>query len=191
MIRLRLRIVLLAQLSLALVPLYAQDSDVVPWSGDTQQIPGPACHFIPDWNTSRAKLCTGAETAAWLADIQHWRAENRLRMGYDATQYQRPELLWTQTSFIQPQMMVHDRYFYDPAAQQYTVNRYLDDVDDGRVQPSLRDWARFVEPTQHCVLGYFQSSRQCRDSILLDRCFGCVPRRRSNRAGVSASSPKL
>ena len=129
MIRLRLCIVMLTQLSLALVPLHAQDSDVVPGSGETQQIPGPACHFIPDWNTSRAKLCTPAETAAWLADIQHWRAENHLRMGYDATQYQRPELLWTQTSFIQPQMMVHDRYFYDPAAQQYTVNRYLDDVD--------------------------------------------------------------
>ncbi len=50
-------------------------------------------------------------------------------MGYDANQYERPELLWTQTSFIQPQMMVHDRYFYDPAAQHYTVGRYLDDVD--------------------------------------------------------------
>ena len=128
MTRLGLCIVVLAQLS-ALVPLHAQDSDVVPGSGEIQQIPGPACHFITDWNTSRAKLCTAAETAAWLADIQHWRAENHLRMGYDANQYQRPELLWTQTSFIQPQMMVHDRYFYDPAAQHYTVSRYLDDVD--------------------------------------------------------------
>jgi hypothetical protein len=116
MTRLGLCVVVLAQLS-ALVPLHAQDSDVVPGSGETQQIPGPACHFITDWNTSRAKLCTAAETAAWLADIQHWRGENHLRMGYDANQYQRPELLWTQTSFIQPQMMVHDRYFYDPAAQ--------------------------------------------------------------------------
>jgi formylglycine-generating enzyme required for sulfatase activity len=129
MIRLRLRIVLLAHLSLALVPLHAQDSDVVPGGGETPQIPGPACHFISDWNTSRAKLCTPAETAAWLADIQRWRSEDRLRMGYDASQYDWPEMLWTQTSFIQPQMMVHDRYFYDPIAQHYTAGRYLDDVD--------------------------------------------------------------
>jgi hypothetical protein len=36
-------------------------------------------------------------------------------MGYEASQYERPELRWTQTSFIQPQMMVHDLYFYDRA----------------------------------------------------------------------------
>jgi iron(II)-dependent oxidoreductase len=129
MIRLRLRMVLLAHLSLTLVPLHAQDSDVVPGGGETPQIPGPACHFVSDWNTSRAKLCTPAETAAWLADIQRWRSEDRLRMGYDSSQYDRPEMLWTQTSFIQPQMMVHDRYFYDPIARHYTVGRYLDDVD--------------------------------------------------------------
>ena len=129
MIQIRLRILLLAQLSVALLPLYAQDSDVVPSTGQSQQIPGPQCHFIPEWNTSRARLCTSAETAAWLADIQHWRTEDRLRAGYDASQYERPDLLWTQTSFIQPQMMVHDRYFYDPVAQKYTVDRYLDDVD--------------------------------------------------------------
>ena len=31
-----------------------------------------------------------------------------------AQEYERPELKWTQSSFIQPQMMVEDRYFYDP-----------------------------------------------------------------------------
>jgi formylglycine-generating enzyme required for sulfatase activity len=30
---------------------------------------------------------------------------------------------------MQPQMMVHDRYFYDPVAGKYTVGRYLDDLD--------------------------------------------------------------
>ena len=27
-------------------------------------------------------------------------------------------------------MMIHDRYFYDPAARHYTVKRYLDDVTE-------------------------------------------------------------
>ncbi len=31
--------------------------------------------------------------------------------------------------FIQPQMMVQDRYFYDPVAHKYTVDRYLDDLE--------------------------------------------------------------
>jgi gamma-glutamyl hercynylcysteine S-oxide synthase len=128
-VSLTLRALLLAQLSLALIPLHAQDSKVVPRAEESQQIPGPRCHFVPDEDTARARFCTPAEIAEWRADIQHWRGEVRLRMGYDASQYDRPELLWTQTSFIQPQMMMHDRYFYDPAERKYTVDRYLDDVD--------------------------------------------------------------
>ena len=50
-------------------------------------------------------------------------------MGYDDAEYRRPELLWTQRNFIQPQMMAEERYFYDPAAGKYTVDRYLDDLD--------------------------------------------------------------
>ena len=40
-----------------------------------------------------------------------------------------PALKWTQSSFMQPQMMVHDRYFYDPVVGKYTVDRYLDDLE--------------------------------------------------------------
>ena len=55
--------------------------------------------------------------------------ERRIRIGYDGSRYDRPELKWTQSSFIQPQMMVQDRYFYDPVAGKYTVDRYLDDLE--------------------------------------------------------------
>ena len=40
-----------------------------------------------------------------------------------------PALHWTESSFIQPQMMVEDRYLYDPIAGKYTVGRYLDDLE--------------------------------------------------------------
>jgi hypothetical protein len=40
-----------------------------------------------------------------------------------------PALQWTQSSFIQPQMMVQDRYLYDPVSGKYTVDRYLDDLE--------------------------------------------------------------
>ncbi len=114
-------------LSLALLATSsAQDTPNPPHS---EQISAPACQSPPDWDTARAATCTRSEIAAWLDDIRHWRAEHLLRIGYDGSEYARPELLWTQSNFVQPQMMIHDRFFYDPAARQYTVDRYLADLD--------------------------------------------------------------
>ncbi|MFX5956990.1 hypothetical protein ABTF01_21575, partial [Acinetobacter baumannii] len=50
------------------------------------------------------------------------------RLGYDDAQYRRPELQWTQRSFVQPQVMVEDRLLYDPVQRVYTVQRLLDDL---------------------------------------------------------------
>lgn len=91
--------------------LLAQDTR---YSPQNEEIPGPP---------------NPAAFAAWLADIQHWRKERLIRIGYDGSQYSRPEFKWAQSSFIQPQMMIEDRYFYDPVAGKYTVDRYLDDLE--------------------------------------------------------------
>jgi gamma-glutamyl hercynylcysteine S-oxide synthase len=108
--------------------LYAQDTAYPPvW----EQIPGPDCAPVMQWNSpGKPRTCSPDQIGSWLADIRHWRREHYVRMGYDASQYDRPEFKWTQSSFVQPQMMVHDRYFYDPVARNYTVNRYLDDLDN-------------------------------------------------------------
>jgi formylglycine-generating enzyme required for sulfatase activity len=45
----------------------------------------------------------------------------------DAARYDDPRLKWTQSSFIQPQVMVEDRYLFDPATGRYTVDRLLND----------------------------------------------------------------
>ena len=71
-----------------------QDSRYAPQGG---QIPGPA---------------KPSDFAAWLDDVKQWRAERRTRIGYNGSEYDRSELKWTQHSFVQPQMMVEDRYFY-------------------------------------------------------------------------------
>jgi iron(II)-dependent oxidoreductase len=76
-----------------------------------------------------SKPCSVQEHDAWLADIQYWRSERRIRIGYSGSRYDIPALKWTQSSFMQPQMMVEDRYFYDPVAHKYTVDRYLDDLE--------------------------------------------------------------
>jgi iron(II)-dependent oxidoreductase len=93
-----------------------------------QQIPGPSCLDIKD-EGDVSRLCSVREHQEWLADIRHWRDERRIRIGYSAARYELPALKWTQSSFIQPQMMVEDRYFYDPAVTRYTVDRYLTDLE--------------------------------------------------------------
>lgn len=108
----------------------AQDSNYRPQG---QQIPPPACYTLTEaWEDLRAGQgpapCTPQLQQEWLKDVQHWKEERRIRIGYDDARYRMPELKWAQSSFIQPQTMVQDRYLYDPVARKYTVDRYLDDL---------------------------------------------------------------
>ena len=94
-----------------------------------QQIPPPACMELhAAWEGNQGG-CPPQMHERWLADIEHWRTERLIRVAFDPSRYENPALRWTQSSFIQPQMMVQDRYFYDPVAGQYTVDRYLDDLE--------------------------------------------------------------
>src|ERR1700678_544173 len=106
--------------------VYSQDTNFEP---DHQQIPAADCLTTrPVWEPE-TRACTQQDHDTWLADIKHWRRERLIRIGYDGSRYERPEFKWTQSSFLQPQMMVQDRYFYDPVSHRYTVDRYLDDLD--------------------------------------------------------------
>ena len=113
-----------------LIPFLAlsQDTNFPAVNG---QIPGPFRPQSPKWQTARdeSRADQAATRARWIADLKQWRTEYLIRIGYSGTEYERPELKWTQRNFIQPQMMVEDRYFYDPVTRQYTVDRYLDDLD--------------------------------------------------------------
>jgi gamma-glutamyl hercynylcysteine S-oxide synthase len=104
----------------------AQDTSFEPVR---QQIPAPECLSMRGEGQGEAKACTRQDHQDWLADIQRWRSERLIRIGYDGSRYGRPGLKWTQSSFFQPQLMVEDRYFYDPVRGRYTVDRYLDDLE--------------------------------------------------------------
>jgi formylglycine-generating enzyme required for sulfatase activity len=64
----------------------------------------------------------------WLNGLLDWRTAEKNKLNYNDNEYLRPEFGWIKKTFIYSQMMAHDRYFYDPVANQYTVDRYLDDV---------------------------------------------------------------
>ena len=116
--------ILLGALALAAT---AQDTQ---YPARGQQIPVPDCmnlRFAPEGPLQPP--CSIYAHERWLRDLTHWRAERRIRAAYDPSRYLLPALAWTQSSFIQPQMMVQDRYFYDPATGRYTVGRYLDDLE--------------------------------------------------------------
>ncbi len=116
--------VLAAAISLAAA---AQDTQ---YPAKGEQIPAPECmNLHVAWDGSLQAPCAPNIHERWLRDLRHWRMERRIRTTFDPSRYELPALRWTQSSFIQPQMMVQDRYFYDPSAGRYTVDRYLDDLD--------------------------------------------------------------
>ncbi len=120
----------LAAMGLMAAPmLFAHDTKYPPKG---ELIPGPPgyiergshCCYSPEQEQYSRKVFQ-----EWIEGIRHFRMERLIRAGYDGAQYERPELKWTQSSFIQPQMMMQDRFFYDPVTRRYTVERYLDDLN--------------------------------------------------------------
>ena len=80
-----------------------------------------------------------ADREEWFANITNWRDQQvpyylsiltcqLSSINYNGSLYEIPELFWTQTALIQPQMMVHERYFYDPVTKIYTIDKYLSDL---------------------------------------------------------------
>jgi gamma-glutamyl hercynylcysteine S-oxide synthase len=107
----------------------AQDTKYVPGGAWEQMMIAPPDCLSPkdEWEPRDGeRSCVAHED--WLNDITRWRAERRIRIGYDGSRYEISSLQWTQSSFIQTQMMVEDRYFYDPVAGKYTVDLYLGDL---------------------------------------------------------------
>ncbi len=91
-------------------------------------LPGKA----PGWPFAEIghwKIDVNSTADDWIAELIDWRREHLTRIGYDDANYRRPELQWAQRNFVHAQMMVEDRYFYDPVAGEYTVDRYLDDLE--------------------------------------------------------------
>jgi len=87
----------------------------------------------PSWpfqNIGQWKVDVNGSVDAWRRGLEIWRNEHLIRIGYDDSEYCREELAWAQSNYVHTQMMVEDRYFYDPVARKYTIDRYLDDLEE-------------------------------------------------------------
>ena len=87
---------------------------------------------VPDWpyqNIGRWRDDVPAVAQSWRDCFKVWRHEHLVRLGYNDLQYRREDLKWSQRNFVHVQMMVEDRYFYDPVQRKYTIDRYLDDLE--------------------------------------------------------------
>ena len=97
-------------------------------TGPYLPLPGKA----PGWpfaSIGHWMIDVNAASDDWLQGLREWRQEHLIRLGFDGTVYDRPELAWAQRNFVHALLMVEDRYFYDPVAGRYTVDRYLDDLE--------------------------------------------------------------
>lgn len=87
---------------------------------------------MPGWplaDIGAWKMDVAASLDDWVREARDWRREHLQRLGYDDACYRRPETLWAQANFVQSVLMVEDRFFYDPVQREYTVDRYLDDLE--------------------------------------------------------------
>lgn len=50
-------------------------------------------------------------------------------MNYDDKLYTQDRTHWTLTNFIQPQVMIHDKYLYDRDTNTYTIDKFINDVN--------------------------------------------------------------
>jgi formylglycine-generating enzyme required for sulfatase activity len=87
---------------------------------------------VPSWpfaGIGHWMIDVNAAADNWIRGLREWRQEHLIRIGFDDAIYGRPELQWAQRNFVHALLMVEDRFFYDPIAQRYTVDRYLDDLE--------------------------------------------------------------
>ena len=64
----------------------------------------------------------------WWNEFQDYIQEASSNL--DLSIYENELLAWARTSFIQPQIMLHDRFLFDRESNQWTVEKYLNDLNE-------------------------------------------------------------
>ncbi len=92
------------------VRVQAQDTGYAPQG---EQIPGPKNATAAEGHCcarGREAPLTEDDQRGWLEDLRQFRHERLIRAGYKDDEYRRKELDWTKRAYVQPQVMIEDRY---------------------------------------------------------------------------------
>eukprot|EP00040_Diaphanoeca_grandis_P007705 m.41977 g.41977 ORF g.41977 m.41977 type:complete len:1120 (-) comp18968_c0_seq2:244-3603(-) len=84
-----------------------------------------------DWETFFPPIDGSIQTrATWGDAVQSWRTQTREKLGFTKANlpYDNPELSWTRSNFVSPQVMLHDRFLYNRTSGVWTVDKFLADL---------------------------------------------------------------
>ena len=92
-------------------------------------VAGAASTPWPDGNAQRYSPPIDQSISAfvdWFTNLEAWRTEQASMLNLSA--YQNKALQWAFTSFVQPQVMIHEKFLYSRDSNQWTVGRLIDDL---------------------------------------------------------------
>ncbi|KAG1463849.1 hypothetical protein G6F56_005201 [Rhizopus delemar] len=73
------------------------------------------------------------EYLEWNTSVRKWREEQqakRKEMSHSSTGYDVPSIKWAQKSYVQPNVMLHDLFLFDPVQNKYTACKLLKDIKE-------------------------------------------------------------
>ena len=86
----------------------------------------------------------------WFAEFNQY--IEQLSKDIDFSIYDDERLRWAHTSFVQPQLMLHDKFLYDRAANIWTVDKYLNDVKERYLNGRVSSVVVSSLPYQNSIL---------------------------------------
>lgn len=84
------------------------------------------------------------EWVIWFSQALDWRSQILQNISYKNNLYEDPKFSWAGANFISPQIQATDRYLYNLSSHEYTLNRFLLDINNryGKID-SLLFWPAY------------------------------------------------
>ena len=71
-----------------------------------------------------------ADFNTWYENLASWKETTLAEINFNGSIFEVPEILWTQTTFMQPQIHPYDQFFYNITTHSYTPDKFVNDLND-------------------------------------------------------------
>jgi len=85
--------------------------------------------FFPNGTQSIEGPSSPGKFIKWINEIKNWRTTTRKSIQYQDSEYEQSETRWASTSLVEVLVMIEDRYIYDLVTKEWTVSKFLDDLN--------------------------------------------------------------